>query len=215
MSSLRRRDRPRRSDGRRPARRTARRCRPTPPTPNTTTDSPIFTLASLLMTPGRGGHRAAEQRRDLEVEVGRDHRHAVLRDDGVVVEGRDPAGVELARRASGRRGVAALDALARPPVQHHGVARLDVASRPGRSRRTVAEASCPSRCGRNLSGPLAASISLICAPQIVVCRTLHQHLADVERVGQVDLVDDQRLARLREDRGLGCLDLHRGSAHSK
>ena len=25
--------------------------RPTPPTPNTTTDSPIFTLASLLITP--------------------------------------------------------------------------------------------------------------------------------------------------------------------
>ena len=28
---------------------------------------------------------------------------------------------------------------------------------------------------------------------------LHQHLADVERIGQRDLVDDQRLARLRRE----------------
>ena len=33
----------------------------------------------------------------------------------------------------------------------------------------------------------------------------HQHLADAQRVGQRDLVDDQRLARLREDRRLGFL----------
>ena len=53
---------------------------------------------------GRGGDRAAEQRRDLEIEVGGDHRHPVLGDDGVVVEGRHPAGVELlAAPAVGRR----------------------------------------------------------------------------------------------------------------
>src|ERR1051325_8767573 len=43
---------------------------------------------------------------------------------------------------------------------------------PGPISSTRAEASCPSRCGRNLSGPLTASISLIWAPQIVVCSTL-------------------------------------------
>src|SRR5215472_4666056 len=42
---------------------------------------------------------------------------------------------------------------------------------PGPISTTSAEASCPSRCGRNLSGPLSASISLICAPQIVVYST--------------------------------------------
>src|SRR5437588_477435 len=37
---------------------------------------------------------------------------------------------------------------------------------PGPTSMTRAEASCPSRCGKKLSGPLTASISLICAPQI-------------------------------------------------
>src|SRR5215469_14869201 len=37
---------------------------------------------------------------------------------------------------------------------------------------TCAEASWPRRCGRNLSGPLAAAISLSCAPQIVEYSTL-------------------------------------------
>src|SRR5579863_3474439 len=42
---------------------------------------------------------------------------------------------------------------------------------PGPISTTSAAASWPRRCGRNLSGPLAASISLICAPQIVVYST--------------------------------------------
>src|SRR5689334_7598703 len=37
---------------------------------------------------------------------------------------------------------------------------------PGPVSTTVASAACPNRCGRNLSAPLTASISLICAPQI-------------------------------------------------
>src|SRR5262249_33992610 len=43
---------------------------------------------------------------------------------------------------------------------------------PGPISSTCADASCPSRWGRNLSGPLAAAISLSCAPQIEVCSTL-------------------------------------------
>src|SRR6516165_6126282 len=42
---------------------------------------------------------------------------------------------------------------------------------PGPISITRAEASWPSRCGRNLSGPLTASISLICAPHIEVNST--------------------------------------------
>ena len=153
----------------------------------------------------RGRHGAAEQRRDLASNSGAITRHAVLRDDRMPVEGRDPAGIErLAAPLVARRP--ALDALARPPMQHHACRPAAHVSRPARSRRTIADASCPSRCGRNLSGPFAASISLICAPQIVVCSTLHQHLAGLERVGQQDLVDDQRRARLRQDRRLGGLD---------
>src|SRR2546428_8201304 len=45
------------------------------------------------------------------------------------------------------------------------------AETPGPTSITTADASCPSRCGRNLSGPLTASISLICAPQIEVNST--------------------------------------------
>ena len=54
--------------------------------------------------------------------------------------------------------------------------------------------------------PLTASISLICAPQIDVCRILTSTWPDVERVRKADVVDDQRLARLHEDRRLCCLD---------
>src|ERR1700690_3917998 len=43
---------------------------------------------------------------------------------------------------------------------------------PGPISRTRAEASWPRRCGRNLSGPLAAAISLSWAPQIVEYSTL-------------------------------------------
>ena len=79
---------------------------------------------------------------------------------------------------------------------------------PGPISITCADASWPRRCGRNLSGPLAAAISLSWAPHIVN-RDLYQDLADAERLGQLDLVDDKRLARLHQDRRLRCLDLHR------
>ena len=69
--------------------------RPTPPTPNTTTDSPSFTLASLLMTPAAVVTAQPSSGAILQIEVGRDHRHAVFRNDGIFVERRDPAGIEL------------------------------------------------------------------------------------------------------------------------
>src|SRR5580692_5209726 len=37
---------------------------------------------------------------------------------------------------------------------------------------------------------------------------LYEHLADAEGFGKIDLVDNKRLPRLREDCRLGCLDLH-------
>src|SRR5580698_2950134 len=43
---------------------------------------------------------------------------------------------------------------------------------PGPVSTTCPDASWPSRCGRNLSGPLTAAISLICAPQIDVWKIL-------------------------------------------
>ena len=155
---------------------------------------------------GRGGDRAAEQRRDLEIEIGGDHRHPVLRDDGVVVEGRHPAGVEL-RAAPAVGGGRALDALARAPMQHHGVARLDVGDAGSgldhRAGGLVAE-----QVREELVGALGRLdlVDLRAADRRV--QDLHQHLADVERLGKFDLVDDQRLARLGEDGGLGCPDFH-------
>ena len=70
-------------------------------------------------------HRATEQGRDLEVVVGGIRRHPIFGNDRIFVECRDPAGIEaFAAPLIGRR--LALDALARPPMQHDGVAGLDI-----------------------------------------------------------------------------------------
>ena len=101
-----------------------------------------------------------------------------------------------------------MDALARPPVQHHGVARLDRgharADLDHLRRRLVAE-----QVRQELVGALGGGdlVELGAADRRV--EHLDQDLADAERLRQRDLVDDKRLARLREDRRLRCLDLHR------
>ncbi len=84
---------------------------------------PDLDLGVVVDHAGRGGYRAAQQRRIAEIVVRLDHGHAIFGNHRIFVERRHPARVELfAMPLIGRR--LALDALARPPVQHDGVAGL-------------------------------------------------------------------------------------------
>lgn len=164
-------------------------------------------LGVVVDDAGRGGDRAAEQGGDLEVVVRRDHRHAVFRDHRVFIEGGDPTGVELpAAPQVGRRR--ALDAEARPPVQHHGIVRLDRGDAGSgfehRRRRLVSE-----QMRQEFVRPLGGGdfIDLGAADRRV--QHLDQYLPGGKGVGQGDLVDHQGLARLDQNRRLRCLDLHR------
>ena len=97
---------------------------PTPPTPKTTTDWPIFTLSVVVDHANGGRDGAAEKRRQFWIEIGGNRREAVLGHDRVVVEGGHPARVDLAAVPQVRRGLG-LDAVARPPMHHDLVALLD------------------------------------------------------------------------------------------
>ena len=63
--------------------------RPTPPRPTTATDAPGSTRAVLTTAPTPGQHRAAEQSRKLERQVGIDLDAGFARDDCVFGKGRD------------------------------------------------------------------------------------------------------------------------------
>ena len=125
-------------------------------------------------------------------------RHAVLGNDGVFVERRHPAGIELLAAPSvGRR--LALDALARAasaarrcrPACTLRDARADLEH----GRRGLVAEQVRQELVRALGG--LDLVDLRAADRRVV--HLDQHLADVERFGQLDLVDDQRLARLARE----------------
>jgi hypothetical protein len=61
---------------------------------------------------------------------------------------------------------------------------------------------------QELVGPLGGrDLVDLCAADRGV-QDLHQRLADAKRIRERDLVDDQRLARACQDRGLRSLDFH-------
>ena len=100
-----------------------------------------------------------------------------------------------------------MNALARAPMQHHRVARFDGGhARPDiddDGRGFVAE-----QMRKKLVGSLGGLdlIDLSAADGRV--QNLDQHLADIERVGKRDFVDNERLAGFRQDRRFGFFDFH-------
>ena len=140
--------------------------------------------------PEAGRDRAAEQRRDGEVDLVGNRRHPVLRDDGVLVEGRHPAGVDRALTpAVVRRG--RLDAAALAPVQHDAVALPDVAD----TRPDVFDDSAslvPEQVRQELVRPLHG-VDLADLRAADPARVhAHQHLAVLEALRQIDVRDHER-----------------------
>ena len=100
-----------------------------------------------------------------------------------------------------------MDALARPPMQHDGVTFLDCGdARSGfkHPRRSFVAEKVWQEFVRSLGG--GDFVELRAANRRV--KHLDQHLADAERVRQRDLIDHERLARLRQNRSFRRLHLH-------
>jgi len=83
-----------------------------------------FQLGVVVDDTYGSSHCATEERGQAHVEAGRDDGKAVLRDDGLVVEGGDPAGVDsfVSPTVFGRL---ALESSAGSPVEDNMIARLD------------------------------------------------------------------------------------------
>src|SRR4051812_47469848 len=137
--------------------------RPTPPAPNTTTDSPIFSLALFCATPKpvvTAQPKSAAISRSLSAGM------TVTRFSdtiacwlNVVIQ---PAFSFFPRHWY----ESTADSMPRPFLQCNTTLSPGSAWRtPGPHSSTTPEPSWPRRCGRNLSSPLAPSISPSCEPQ--------------------------------------------------
>jgi hypothetical protein len=149
---------------------------------------------------------ATVQRCDLEIVVGRNHRHPVFRNHRVFAESGDPASIELLALPLVRSGTG-LNALARTPVQHNGIARLDVHDA-GADLDDLGRSFMPEQMRQKLIRTLDRLDLVDLRPADRRIENLDQHLPRVQRVRKGDVVNDQRLARFGENRGLGGLDLH-------
>ena len=110
----------------------------------------------------------------------------------MIVECRHPAGIELLAAPQVRWRLA-LDARARPPVQHHSIAGLY-----GRDARSDFEHTCRRFVTEKMRQKLVRSLG---GGDLVELRAadrriqhLHQHLADAERLRERDFIDNKRRA---------------------
>src|SRR6266850_232593 len=142
---------------------------PTPPAPNTTTDSPMRTLALFCTTP-----------KPVVTAQPKSAATSASTSAGMVVS-------RFSETTAYSLKVVTQPALTLRPFQvYAGVAESmprplrqcsttmspgETCRTPGPISRTSPEPSCPRRCGRNLSSPLAPSISPSCEPQMPLQRT--------------------------------------------
>src|SRR6266850_1987180 len=142
---------------------------PTPPAPNTTTDSPMRTLALFCTTPKPV---VTAQPKSAATSASMSAGTLVTRFSETTAYSLNVVTQPAFTLRPFQWYVGVADSMPRPLRQcRTTLSPGETCCTPGPISSTSPEPSCPRRCGRNLSSPLAPSISPSCEPQMPVQRT--------------------------------------------